>query len=163
MIMVFLAFAESIQLVPDGTLFLHIAIILVMVLILNKTLFGPINRILGERERRIGGRSHEAREILQRVEESITRYEHSLRDARTEGYRLLEAQRGEAISARQRRLEGVREEVGREIEAQKETVRAQADEARGSLESEARRVAASVSAQILGRPLGGSPQGGAHL
>jgi F-type H+-transporting ATPase subunit b len=160
--MAIFAFAESIQLVPDGTLFLHIAIILVMVLILNKTLFGPINRILGERERRTGGRSSEAREILGRVEESMTRYEHSLRDARTEGYRLLEAQRGEAMSARQRWLEGVRGEVGRTIEEQKEIIHEQAEEARGSLESEARRVASSVSAQILGRPLSGGPQGGAR-
>ncbi len=62
--MIFLAFAEnSIQLVPDGTLFLHIAIILVMVFVLNHTLFKPINRILEERERRTRGRTGEAREI----------------------------------------------------------------------------------------------------
>jgi len=42
-----LGFAEnSIQLVPDGTLLLHILIILVMVYVLNATLFKPINRIL---------------------------------------------------------------------------------------------------------------------
>jgi F0F1-type ATP synthase membrane subunit b/b' len=48
--MTFVAFAEnSIQLVPDGTLFLHIIIILLMVFVLNATLFKPINRILEER------------------------------------------------------------------------------------------------------------------
>ena len=161
--MIFFAFAESIQLVPDGSLFVHIVIILIMVFILNKTLFSPINRILEERERRIGGRSSQAREIIQRIEQSMTRYEHSLRDARTEGYRLLELQRAEAMNARQRRLEGVREEVGREIEEQKASVRAQAEEARQSLDSEARRVASSVSAQILGRPLRSSPPGETHL
>ena len=70
--MIFLAFAEnSIQLVPDGTLFLHIAIILIMVFVLNRTLFKPINRILDERERRTRGRSGEAHDILQRVEEGL--------------------------------------------------------------------------------------------
>ncbi len=73
--MIVLAFAEnSIQLVPDGTLFLHIAIILLMVFVLNQTLFKPINRILEERERRTRGRSGEAREILQRVEDATTNY-----------------------------------------------------------------------------------------
>lgn len=149
--MVIFAFAESIQLVPDGTLFLHIALILVMVFLLNKLLFGPVNRVLEERERRTGGRSSQARETLRRVEESLTRYEHTLREARAEGYRLLEQQRAESMRARQLKLEAVREDVGRELEQQKEVLRKQAEEARMSLEGEARRVASSVSAQILGR------------
>src|SRR4051812_41815228 len=103
--MIFLAFAEnSIQLVPDGTLFLHIAIILVMVFVLNRTLFKPINRILEERERRTRGRSGEARGILQRVDEKAESYERALREARAEGYRLMEHDRAEAMSERQLRL-----------------------------------------------------------
>ena len=46
----------SIQLVPDGTLLLHLVVIFVMVFILNHTLLKPINRILAEREKQIGGR-----------------------------------------------------------------------------------------------------------
>jgi F0F1-type ATP synthase membrane subunit b/b' len=48
-----LGFAEnSIQLVPDGTLILHVIIILVMVYVLNATLYKPINKILESREKR---------------------------------------------------------------------------------------------------------------
>src|SRR5438128_783970 len=110
--MISLAFAEnSIQLVPDGTLILHIVIILVMVFILNATLFKPINRILEERERRTRGRLGEAHDILQRVDENLTRYERTLREARAEGYRLLEQQRAEAMTERQAILNTVREEI----------------------------------------------------
>src|SRR5947209_1129969 len=57
-----LGFAEnSIQLVPDGTLLLHVLIILVMVYVLNATLFRPINRILEARDKRTRGRLTEAR------------------------------------------------------------------------------------------------------
>lgn len=143
--------ADSIQLVPDGTLFLHIAIILVMIFVLNRTLFKPINKILEERERRTRGRSGEAHEILQRVESSLSQYERTLREARAEGYRLLEQQRAEAIRTRQQRLGGVREETERLIEGEKEALKAQAAEARTSLEGEARQMAASISSQILGR------------
>ena len=146
-----LAFAESIQLVPDGTLFLHIAIILVMIFVLNRTLFRPVNRVLEERERRTVGRSGEARGVLQRVEESLTRYERTLREARAESYRLLERQQAEATGERQQKVGLVKKEVGDLIEGQKREIQAQADEARASLEGEARRVAATVSAQILGR------------
>jgi F-type H+-transporting ATPase subunit b len=149
--MTILAFAESIQLVPDGTIVLHIAIIITMVFVLNRLLFRPINRILEERESRTRGRSGEARETIRRVEESLANYENSLRNARTEGYRLLEQQQAEAFSARQQRLGLVRQEVEAQIEEQKGVIHAQADEARATLESEARRIASGISSQILGR------------
>ncbi len=146
-----LAFAESIQLVPDGTLVLHIAIIITMVFVLNRLLFRPINATLKERESRTRGRSGEARETIRRVEESLANYENSLRKARAEGYRLLEQQQAESSAERTRRLGLVRKEVEEEVEEQKSLIRAQAEDARAALESEARRIASGISSQILGR------------
>ena len=149
--MTILAFAESIQLVPDGTIVLHIAIIITMVFVLNKLLFKPINNILEEREHRTRGRSGEARETIRRVEESVANYENSLRKARAEGYKLLEQKQAEAFGARQQKIGLVRQEVEQQIEEEKGVIRAQADEARATLEGEAERIAAGISSQILGR------------
>lgn len=150
--MILLAFAEnSIQLVPDGTIFLHIAIILVMVFVLNATLFKPINRILAEREERTKGRSSEANDILRRVDEGISNYEQTLREARAEGYRLMEQERAVAMSERQKRLNEVREDVGHSLEEQKKELGAQAEEARMTLATDSRRLAAEIGAQILHR------------
>lgn len=155
--MVFLCLAgNSIQLVPDGTILIHIALILLMVFVLNKTLFKPINRILEERERRTRGRSDEASEISRRVDESMARYESSLRAARTESYRVLEQQRAGALLERQSKLDAVREEASRLIEGEKEAIHTQVEEAKQTLTEEAQRVAASVSTHILGRPVGGT-------
>ena len=85
-----LLFAETIQLFPDGTLFVHIAIILGMIWILNRTLYRPINRVLEAREKSKGGHSSEAEGILKDVEGKETRYTHELLDARSEGYSLIE-------------------------------------------------------------------------
>lgn len=149
--MVLLAFAESIQLVPDGTLVIHIAIIITMVFVLNKVLFRPVNRALDERENRTRGRSKEAREIIQRVEGSLLRYEDSLRKARAEGYRLLEQQQAKALDERQQKIASVRKDVEEEIGQERGRIQAQVDEARVTLEDEARRVAATISSQILRR------------
>ena len=149
--MVFFALAEPIQLVPDGTLFLHIAIILLMVAALNKTLFRPINRILEERERSTTGRTGEAHVILQDVEDGITQYERSLKDARGESYRLLEQERLKAMHSRQSMIDLVKDEVSNLIQNQKEIIQVQTENARTILVNEAQRVAVSVSAQILGR------------
>jgi F-type H+-transporting ATPase subunit b len=148
------AFAEnSIQLVPDGTLFLHIAIILVMVVVLNATLFKPINRILEEREKRTRGRSGEAGDILRSVEEKLAHYEQTLRKTRVEGYRLMEQERAVAMNERQSKVSAVREEINRSVAQQKEAVHAQAEEARATLDLEARRIAAEIGEQILHRPI----------
>ncbi|MFL6282138.1 MAG: hypothetical protein ACJ74Q_03110 [Pyrinomonadaceae bacterium] len=149
--MTMLAFAESIQLVPDGTIVLHIAIIITMVFVLNKILFKPINSILEERERRTRGRSGEARETIRHVEESLANYENSLRKARAEGYRLLEQQQAEAFGYRQQKISLVRKEVEQQIEEQKGVIGTQAEDARTMLESEAVRIASGISSQILGR------------
>lgn len=146
-----LAFAESIQLIPDGTLFIHIAIIITMVFVLNRLLFKPVGRVLAEREARTHGRSDEARDTMRRVTESLSQYETSLRQARAEGYSLLERQQSEASGERQRKVAGVRREVEEQIEEQKRQIRAQADAARATLGEEARVVAANISSQLLRR------------
>ncbi len=143
---------DSIQLVPDGTLFLHIAIIVLMIYVLNATLFRPINRVLAERERRTRGGTGEAQDILQRVANSMNRYERSLRDARTEGYRLLEQERARALAERQNQLNSLRAEIEASTEEQKSLLRTQSEQARASLEEDARRIASEISRQILNRP-----------
>src|SRR6266478_9372994 len=101
-----LGFAEnSIQLVPDGTLILHVIIILVMVYVLNATLFKPINQILASREKRTRGRLTEAQEILANVSEKLSQYERALRAARTESYAFTEHERAGAMEDRQRQLD----------------------------------------------------------
>jgi F-type H+-transporting ATPase subunit b len=143
---------NSIQLVPDGTLFLHIAIIVFMIYVLNATLFRPVNRVLAERERRTRGGTGEAQDILQRVANSMNRYERSLRDARTEGYRLLEQERAKALLERQNQITSLRAEIEASTEEQKRLLRTQSEQARTSLEEDARRIASDISRQFLNRP-----------
>lgn len=148
-----LALAETIQLVPDGTIFLHIAIILVMVFLLNRVLFRPVGQVLAERESHTHGRTNEAHETVRRAEESMSRYERALREARAEGYQVLERQQAEAAEERRRRLSQVREEVESAVAEQRRVITEQSEAARQSLEAEARRAAAIISAQVLGRPV----------
>jgi F-type H+-transporting ATPase subunit b len=154
--MILLGLAENPILVPDGTIFLHILIILVMVFILNATLFKPINRILEERERRTRGRSGEAKGIIKEVEDKLANYERSLREARSEGYRLMEQERAESMRERQIKVDAVREEVSRLIEEEKSMIHAQMADARVTLMRDAGVLAADISTHILHRPVSGS-------
>jgi len=151
---VILGFAEdSIQLVPDGTLVLHIIIILVMVYVLNLTLYKPINQILASREKRTRGRLSEAQEIMVNVTEKIGQYEQSLRQARTEAYAFSEVQRAEAMQDRQQRLNETREQLAASFAKEKESIQQQAVEARSALQSDARKMAAEIGSRVLKRPI----------
>src|ERR1043166_4202991 len=87
----------SIQLVPDGTLLVHLLMVAIMVFILNRTLLKPINRILVEREKQIAGRLKEAQALAAETDEKLKRYNDALRAARVEGYKLLEKERAEGL------------------------------------------------------------------
>jgi F-type H+-transporting ATPase subunit b len=149
-----LGFAEnSIQLVPDGTLILHVLLILVMVYVLNATLFKPINQILAAREKRTRGRLTEAQEIMGSVSEKLAEYERALRAARREAYAFAEHERAAAMQDRQRKLDGMRARLAASVAAEKEGIQRQAQEARGTLEIESRRIAVEISTRVLSRPL----------
>ena len=150
-----LGFAEnSIQLVPDGTLLLHVLIILVMVYVLNATLFKPINRILEAREKRTRGRLTEAEEILRNVSEKLAEYERALRAARTEAYAFTEHERAGAMQDRQRKLDEMRAKLAASIALEKEAIQRQAEAARITLEAESRRIAVEIGTRVLSRPIG---------
>ena len=151
----YLLLAEnSIQLVPDGTLFFHILLIVFMIFLLNLTLFRPINKILEEREQHTQGGAQETRKFLKRVEESLSKYEQTLRGARADGYLLLERERAKALQERQTLLNTLRNELQHSTDEQKGLIKSQAEQSRLTLESETRQVAAEISEHILRRPVG---------
>lgn len=149
--MVVLGFAEgnAVQLVPDGTIVIHIVLILLMIWILNRTFFRPINRVLDARERNKGGRSSEAQGILHDVGEKMKRYNAAMQAARVEGYSLIESQRATAIAERQSRVESVKAEVEQAVAQETDAIRQQADQARGALARDARTMADRISSNIL--------------
>jgi len=122
-----------------------------LIYILNRTLFKPINQVLEERERLGAGRIGEARRMLGAYEERLKRYESRLREARGEAYQRLEAERREATLDRQRMIAEVKAETTARIDAAKHEIAVQASGAKENLEKEARGMAAPISSQILRR------------
>jgi len=143
-----LAFQE-VQLVPDGTVFIHIALILLMIYILNRTFFRPINRVIQSRERSKGGHSSEAEEILNSVTEKQARYDAAMLEARSKGYELIEKERSEAVAKRQTEISSVKTEVEQTITREKAELERQTVEARAVIALEAEKMAEKISANIL--------------
>lgn len=152
--MVGLALAESpIQLVPDGTLLIHLFGIILMVALLNATLLKPINRILEERDRRTKGRLKEAERTFRIVDQKLLEYERRLRDARAEGYKLMERERSVLARERDEKVAEVRAEIARWLLSQKEQLEIDTQQVRESLRVNAGRMALEIGRQILHRDI----------
>jgi F-type H+-transporting ATPase subunit b len=131
----------------------HLALIVVMVSLLNATLLKPVNRVLEERERRTRGRIGEAQRILALAEEKMLEYERRLREARVSGYTLLEEQRTAASQERERRVSGVKAEVIRWRDEEKERLKRDEVAVKAGLMKDARERAYEIGVRILGRHL----------
>jgi F-type H+-transporting ATPase subunit b len=141
----------SIQLVPDGTLLLHLLMVVVMVVVLNRTLLRPINQILIEREKQVTGRLKEAEALAAETEEKLKNYNAALREARAEGYRLLEKERAAGLKEKDEKVRLYRDEMSKTVARQIEMTRQQEQKVREELESQAATVGDLISSQILRR------------
>lgn len=148
--MVLLAFAEqSIQLFPDGTLFIHIALILLMIWVLNRTFFRPINRVIESREKHKGGHGSEAEAILADASERQAKYTQELLAARSTGYELIEKERTAAIDARQRKIADARSATAEVLASRKDQISEQSAAAKAVIAKEAEVMAEKISSNIL--------------
>jgi F0F1-type ATP synthase membrane subunit b/b' len=141
----------SIQLVPDATLLLHLVLVVVMVVVLNRTLLKPINHILSEREKQITGRLREAEAMAAESQEKLKKYNDTLREARAAGYRLLEKERAEGLKEKEQQLRQRRDQLSKEVSSQIDQIRKQEQAVKGELEAQAATTGSLISSQILRR------------
>ena len=141
----------TIQLVPDGTLLLHLFFVVVMVVVLNRTLLKPINRILSEREKQITGHLREAEALAAERQEKMKTYTETLREARSSGYKLLEKERAEGLKEKEQKLRQSREELSNNVAAQVAQIRKQEQAVKSELEGQAATIGNLISSQILRR------------
>ena len=155
--LVIIFLAENILAIDGSFLFVFISILL-LIFILNATLFRPINKVLEEREKMSGGTSHEARDLSKEYEKKVMLYEDGIHNARYEAYQYAEAQRREVLAERQDLIAKVKTEAASHLEVAKQEIRQQAVGVRAQLDTDAQAMAVTISASILHRSVN-APEG----
>ena len=141
----------QIQLVPDGTLLLHLLMVVVMVYIVNRTLLKPINQILAEREKQVEGRLKEAQTLAAETDQKLKKYNDALHNARVEGYKLLEKERADGLREKDEKVRLYREQASREVATQLDNIKRQKQSVKQELETQAASISSLISAQVLRR------------
>lgn len=144
-----LAFAETIQLFPDGTLFVHVALILSMIWILNRTFFRPINQVIETREKNKGGHSTEAEKILDDAGKKEAKYNKEMLDARSKGYELIEKEHQKATATHEEKFSAAKAETAEKFSAGKTELEKQKATAHATIGADAEKMAEKIAASIL--------------
>src|SRR5438045_8683235 len=89
-----------------------VVLLLFLYFYLKAMLFGPLNRVLQQREELTAGTRHAAQKSLKDAERKIQEYEAKMREARAEVYREQEKTRRQWLADQTGQLERARERTG---------------------------------------------------
>ena len=90
---------------------------------------------------------------MRMVDQKLVEYERRLRDARAEGYTLMERERSVLSRERDEKVAEVRAEIARWLLSQKEQLKIDTQQVRERLRVNAGRIALEIGRQILHRDI----------
>jgi len=136
-----------------GDLFLAAAptavIVFLFYLFLRWSFFGPIERVVAERGKRIEGARREAEELRKSAQEKSRAYQESLRKARAELFREQEAARRLALDERGASIQQARLRANEAIQEAKGRIRVEIQAARAELDTNTIQLAEEIARTIL--------------
>jgi F-type H+-transporting ATPase subunit b len=135
----------------DWSIIPAIFIFITTIIILNFLLFRPILSVQAEREKRTTGLMWQTRKDLDHHLSLFDQYQATIKNARMEGYRLVEKSRAEALQYRNSRLEKGRGGAEQLTLEAREMIRSQVVEAKARLERDVQEIARQIASAILHR------------
>ena len=137
----------------DWTLGLQFLNFVILLIFLNKLLYQPLTKIIAERREKIDGSYAQAKDLEADIDEKMARYQQQLSDAKilanTERNKLKKAASEEEAVL----LSEARGKATNRLQAIKEQVAGEAEDASKTLKSEAKSLAGQIATKVLGREL----------
>jgi F-type H+-transporting ATPase subunit b len=135
------------------TVIFQLAIVLILMVALSNLAFKPFLRVVQERKDWIEGAEKKARELQQRSEELMERYQDSMSAAQAQGASIREEIRKEGLSKEAEILQRAMEEGNQFLEEMKDKVREESQNARAGLRLQAQTLSREMAEKMLGRSI----------
>ncbi len=145
------AFAASITVLPDWTVFLQAANFILLVILLNIVLYRPIRNILKQRKEKIEGLEQNIESSTVDLAEKESTYAAGIRDARKKGMLEKDALVQAAAEEEKQILDKINADALEELNAVKAKVAQEAEAAKAALLKEVDTFANEIGKKILGR------------
>ncbi len=137
--------------IPGLSVFWVIFFVLLLAVILDRLLFKPLMRVIGEREARVRSARDLAVTSAERAKTASAEFDQRTAAAQSEVYRQMDETRHAALQRRADLLGRTREEVEASVAAASARLAEQAQVAGAQLESQAAELADAVVVRVLGR------------
>lgn len=141
--------ATAVNLTPDFTIFIQVAIFFAVFLGLRALVFDPMQKVLAERDRRTVQAKHAAEELIASAHADRARYQDSVHQRRLQMAQEAEAARRAAIEESNRQIAAARAAIGLELSSQRAAVAAQVETARRALGAEAEGIATEMLRRVI--------------
>ena len=145
------AFAASITVIPNWTVFIQAANFLILVFILNKILFRPIRDMLIQRKEKMDGLEQTVTNATTDLADKEETYASGIREARKKGLQEKDSLVNAATDEEKAIIDKINADALAELNAVKEKVAQEADAARDALLKEVDLFANEIGTKILGR------------
>lgn len=132
-------------------------IVLLFYVVMRGLFFGPIERVLAERSKRIDGARKEAEAAQAAAQEKARSYQEALKKARAELYAEQDAARRAVLEERTQLIKDTRNRFSEAIRAAKEKIAADVAAARRQLEHESHALGSEIARAVLRGPRPGTP------
>jgi len=137
--------------IPGLSVIWVILFVLLLAVILDRVLFKPLMRVMGEREARVKSALDLATTSAERAKAAAAEFSQRTGAAQAEVYRQMDEMRREALEGRTELLGRTREEVDASLETARGRLAAQAERASAELDRQAGDLADAVVVRVLGR------------
>jgi F-type H+-transporting ATPase subunit b len=128
-----------------------IVLLLFLYFYLKSMLFGPLTRVLQQREELTAGTRHAAQKSLKEAERKVQEYEAKMREARAEVYREQEETRKRWLADQTGQVDSARESTGQTVHQAKEQMAGEITAARQTLTESAGVLADQIATTVLAR------------
>ncbi|MCF6187108.1 MAG: ATP synthase F0 subunit B [Desulfobulbaceae bacterium] len=137
----------------DITMVIHIINMIILMVVLNATLYKPVLGILQKRTEKIDSLNNDVEQFEENARHRQTEVDKKMHEASMRAKKALDGARSEAQAAGAEKLAAIREEADGAKEKQLSDLRSQIDTARKELQDNAAGFAQDMAGKILGRSL----------
>jgi F-type H+-transporting ATPase subunit b len=131
-----------------------VVLLLFLYFYLKLMLFGPLTRVLKQRDELTAGTRHAAEKSLKDAERKVQEYEAKMREARAEVYREQEETRKTWLTDQGSQLEGARARTGQTVQQAKEQITVEITAVRQTLAESSAALADQIATAVLSRRAG---------
>lgn len=145
--------AAEVQLTPDKTFFVQLAIFLVVLVALNHFVFKPVLRVIRLRREKTKGELAKIEALTKETEKLVKEYEDKIHEARKEAFQMKETIRREGEAQGQKIIQEARQASLTQMEQARRAIQKETETATQKLEAQAKGMSRTLAEKLLGRPL----------